>query len=154
MAEIFLTPEGFKELKQKLEDLKVNRRKEVSEKIQTAREFGDISENAEYDAAKDEQARVEGEINEIEAKLAVAKIIESKDTNMVNIGCTVKLLEMDTGVTGEYKLVGTTESDPSQKKISNEGPVGKAIIGHKKGDVVDVKTPKHTIIKMKIIDIK
>lgn len=154
--EIFLTAEGYKELEQKLEDLKINRRREVAEKIKTAREFGDISENAEYDAAKDEQSMLEGEINDIETKLNAAKIIDNKkiDTSVVSIGCTVKLLELDRNVTTEYKLVGTTESDPSQQRISNESPVGKAIIGHRKNDVVDVKTPKHTIIKMKIIDIK
>ena len=153
--EIILTPEGHKELESKLENLKINRRKEVAEKIKTAREFGDISENAEYDAAKDEQSMIEGEIIDIENKLRTAKIIDSKkiDTSCVSVGCTVKLLDVELNTTAEYKLVGTTESDPSQKKISNESPVGKAILGRRKNDVVEVIAPAG-VIKMKIMDIK
>ena len=153
--EIILTPEGFRELEQKLEDLKINKRKEMAEKIKTAREFGDISENAEYDAAKDEQSMIEGEINDIENKLRTAKIIDNKkiDTSVVSIGCTVKLKDIELDAVSEYKLVGTTESDPAQKKISNESPVGKAILGRKKNETVEVFAPAG-VIKMKIMDIK
>jgi transcription elongation factor GreA len=153
--EVILTPEGFKLLEEKLEILKVHKRKEMAEKIKIAREFGDISENAEYDAAKEEQAMVEGEIIDIENKLRTAKIIDSRriDTSIVSLGCTIKLFDIEFNETSEYKLVGTTESDPLAKRISNESPVGKAILGKKKGDTVEVAAPAG-IVKMKILDIR
>jgi len=151
----FLTPQGYKELEAKLDELKVIKRREVAEKIKIAREFGDISENAEYDAAKEEQAMIEGEILEIENKLRTATVIDedSIDTSTVSVGCTVKILDVDFKDTLEYKIVGTTEADPSNNRISNESPVGKALLGKKKGSTVDVDTPSGAV-KLKIVDIK
>lgn len=153
--DVFLTPAGLKELETKLEELKIIKRREVAEKIKIAREFGDISENAEYDAAKEEQAMIEGEILEIENKLRTAVVIDegSIDTSTVNVGCTVKILDIEYKENMIYKIVGTTESDPANNRISNESPVGKAILGKKKGETVNVETPGG-IVKLKIVDIK
>jgi len=152
---VFLTPKGYKELEAKLDELKVVKRREVAEKIKIAREFGDISENAEYDAAKEEQAMIEGEILEIENKLRTAEIIDedSIDTSVVSVGCTVKISDVELKENYEYKIVGTTEADASNNRISNESPVGKALLGKKKGVTVDVITPGG-IVKFKILDIK
>ncbi|MCL1901786.1 MAG: transcription elongation factor GreA [Firmicutes bacterium] len=152
---VFLTPQGYKELEAKLDELKVIKRREVAEKIKIAREFGDISENAEYDAAKEEQAMIEGEILEIENKLRTATLIDENriDTSVVSVGCTVKISDVDLKENYEYKIVGTTEADVSNNRISNESPVGKALLGKKKGVTVDVNTPGG-LIKLKIMDIK
>lgn len=152
MADVYLTMKGYRELEDKLNHLKSIRRQEISEKIKIAREFGDISENSEYDAAKDEQASVEGEIIEIENKLRTAKIIEDvTDVSVVTIGCRVKLRDIDNPGRPEieYAIVGTTESNPFENRISNESPVGKAVLGKKTGDVVVVNAPKAKI-NMKI----
>lgn len=116
--EVFLTPEGYKELEERLEMLKVVKRREVAEKIKVAREFGDITENAEYDSAKDEQAMIEGEIFVIEQKLRTAKIIkeEELDKSAVSVGCTVTLLDYEENENITYKIVGTTEADPKKTK--------------------------------------
>ena len=153
--DVFLTPAGLKELEEKLEELKIVKRREVAEKIKIAREFGDISENAEYDAAKEEQAMVEGEILEIESKLRTVVVIDEDkvDTSTVNVGCTVKILDVEAKENFTYKIVGTTESDPSNNRISNESPVGKALLGRKKGETVDVETPGG-LVKLKIAEIK
>ncbi len=153
--DIFLTPAGYKELEEKLEFLKVVKRREVAEKIKTAREFGDISENAEYDAAKEEQALVEGEILEIENKLRVGTVIKEEDIDIsvVSVGCTVKLHDYDFEEDVTYKIVGTTEADPEKNKLSNESPIGKALLGKKKGEQVSVETPGG-IIKLKILKIQ
>ena len=136
-----LTAEGLKVLEDELEDLKVNRRKEVSQKIKEAREQGDLSENAEYDAAKDEQRDIEARIEEIEKILKNAEVVsEEHDTKNINIGWTVKLLDVEFDEEVEYKIVGSTEANSLKGKISNESPVGKAIIGHKAGDSVMVET--------------
>lgn len=154
MADVYLTAQGKKELEERLEYLVTVRRGEVSEKIRVARGFGDISENAEYDAAKDEQAAVEGEIFEIETKLRTAKIIESSgNSNIVTIGCTVSLEWVGKERKESFQIVGTTESDYSKNKISNESPIGKAVLNKKVGDIVEVVAPKSTY-KVKITGIK
>lgn len=156
--EVFLTKEGYKQLQEKLDFLKSTRREEVSKKIGIAREFGDLSENSEYDAAKEEQANLEAEISEIENTLRNAKIINHKqlDTGSVNVGCTVKLLDLDFDEEVVYKLVGATESDPTNGVISNESPVGKALIGKKVGEQVNVILPQNnnSTIRMKVLEIK
>ena len=156
--EVILTEEGYKELDQRLEYLKVTKRAEITERIKVAREFGDLSENAEYDAAKNEQAMIEGEILEIEEKLKNAKVIRDSDkkTGVVSLGSTVSLYDEEFDEQVEYQIVGTTEADPKAKpvaRISNESPVGKAVLGKKKGDAVLVDAPD-CIIKMKILGIK
>ena len=153
--DIYLTPEAYKELEAKLEHLKVVKRREVAEKIKIAREFGDISENAEYDAAKEEQAMIEGEIMEIENKLRTGTIINEDqiDTSVVSVGCTVKIHDYEFNEDMVYKIVGTTEADPSQNRLSNESPIGKALLGKKKNTVINVETPGG-IVKYKILDIK
>ena len=138
-----LTAEGLSILETELEDLKVNRRKEVSQKIKEAREQGDLSENAEYDAAKDEQRDIEARIEEIEKILKNAEVIteeEGHDGKSINLGWTVKLLDVEFDEEIEYKIVGSTEANSLKGKISNESPVGKAIIGHKAGQTVTVET--------------
>ena len=136
-----LTAEGLKVLEDELEDLKVNKRKEVSQKIKEAREQGDLSENAEYDAAKDEQRDIEARIEEIEKILKNAEVItDEHDTKNINIGWTVTLLDVEFDEEVEYRIVGSTEANSLKGKISNESPVGKAILGHKKGDTVTVET--------------
>ncbi len=158
MAEIVvLTKEGYEELDKRLEYLKVTKRAEITERIKTAREFGDLSENAEYDAAKNEQAMIEGEILEIEEKLKKAKIItaEDKKEGVVSLGCTVNLYDKEFDENVKYQIVGTTEADPKAKpvaRISNESPIGKAVLGKKKDDVVFVDAPDG-IIEMKILEI-
>ena len=155
MEKTFLTPEGKKQLEDRLVELKTVRRPEVTKKIGIAREFGDLSENAEYDAAKDEQGQIEAEIAEIEAKLRNCEIINKKDisTSSVSVGCTVRLYDEAFDEEVEYQIIGSTESDPLKGLISNESPVGKALLGKKKGDVVAVATPGGEI-EYKILSIK
>lgn len=154
MTEVFLTAEGKRQLEEKLEDLKVNGRADVAEKIRIAREFGDLSENAEYDIAKEEQAKIEAEIAEIEASLRVVKIIDEKvKTDKVDIGAKVKILDMSTGEEHEYKIVGTHESNPMENRISNESPVGKALLGKKKGEEALVKNHKGKEFRVKVLKI-
>ena len=136
-----LTEEGLAKLKDELQDLKVNRRKEVAAKIKEAREQGDLSENAEYDAAKDEQRDIEIRIEEIEKILKNAEVVSSKDVdaNAINIGSTVRIKDLSSGEEMQYKIVGSTEADILGGKISNESPVGVALIGAKAGQTVDVE---------------
>lgn len=139
---VILTEEGKQELEKKLEFLKMVKRPEITERIKIAREFGDLSENAEYDAAKNEQALIEGEIAEIEAKLKVAEIITvsaKKDT--VSVGAKVLFVDLRNAIRYEFEIVGTTEADFKAKRISNESPIGKALLGRKTGDVVTVEAP-------------
>jgi transcription elongation factor GreA len=138
-----MTYEGVKALEDELEDLKVNRRKEVAQKIKEAREQGDLSENAEYDAAKEEQREIEARIEEIEKILKNAEVVveEEIDLDKINVGCKVKLLDIEFSEEIEYKIVGSTEANSLEGKISNESPVGSALIGHKIGDAIDVETP-------------
>ena len=140
--EVILTKEGKKELEKRLEYLKITKRAEITERIKTAREFGDLSENAEYDAAKNEQAMVEGEILEIETKLKYAVIIEDTGAKkgVVSLGSKVEFVDED-GEKYCYEIVGTTESDVEQGRISNESPIGNALLGGKAGDVVVVDAP-------------
>ena len=149
-----ITAEGKKKLEERLNYLKNVARREVAERIKEAREFGDISENAEYDAAKEEQALIEGEIFEIENKLRTAIVIEEgqHDVDVVSVGSTVKILDLDLNEKFTYKIVGAAESDPDQNKLSKESPIGKALLGHKQNDVVEVTVPSGKI-KFKILKI-
>lgn len=153
--EVILTQEGLKKLEEELENLKSVKRREVAERIKIAIGYGDISENSEYEDAKNEQAFIEGRIITLEKMLRNARIINNDevDTNTVSIGSIVTLKDIEYNDTFEYSIVGTAESDPSQNKISNESPVGKSILGKKKGAVVDVNVPAG-IIQYQIIDIK
>ena len=136
-----LTYAGLKALEEELENLKVVRRKEVAVKIKEAREQGDLSENAEYDAAKDEQRDIEARIEEIEKILKNAEVVSSKDVdaNAINIGSTVRIKDLSSGEEMQYKIVGSTEANSLAGKISNESPLGKALIGKKVGDKVEVE---------------
>ncbi len=150
-----LTYEGLKAYEDELEDLKVRRRKEVAQKIKEARELGDLSENAEYDAAKDEQRDIEARIEELEKIVKNAEVVveEDVDSKKVNIGCVVKLLDVEFDEEIEYKIVGSSEADSLAGKISNESPVGKALIGAKKGSTVKVETDMG-VIKYKVLGIE
>lgn len=143
MAEIYITKEGKKEKEERLEYLKNVRRPEVLEKLKVAREYGDLSENSEYDAARNEQGRVESEIQMIEETLRQAIIVDSNKTNkdVVHVGSTVRVLDLEFNEEMVYKIVGTIESDPDRGCISNESPIGKALMGKKKGETVEIKTP-------------
>ncbi|MCR4946273.1 MAG: transcription elongation factor GreA [Lachnospiraceae bacterium] len=137
-----LTEEGLKKLEDELEDLKVNKRKEISEKIKEAREQGDLSENAEYDAAKDEQRDIEARIEHLEKLLKNAEVVSNDEVEKgkVSIGSTIRILDMEFDEELEYKIVGSTEANSLNGKISNESPVGRAMIGAKEGDIVTVET--------------
>lgn len=153
--EVILTQDGLKKLEDELENLKSVKRREVAERIKVAIGYGDISENSEYEDAKNEQAFIEGRIITLEKMLRNARIINSDEinTDAVSIGATVIVEDLELGDTTEYTIVGTAESDPSQNKISNESPVGKAILGKQKGTVVDVNVPSG-VIQYKIVEIK
>ena len=154
MEKIFLTQKGYDELQERLDYLTGQGRQEMSEKIKLAREYGDRSENAEYDAAKNEQAFMEQEIKEIAEKLRNAEIIDESnlDSKTVSIGSIVKLQDMELDEKVEIKIVGSSEADIMNNKISNESPIGQSLIGKKKGAVVDVNTPSG-VLKYKIISI-
>ncbi len=139
--EVMLTKEGKEELEKRLEHLKLVKRAEITERIKTAREFGDLSENAEYDAAKNEQAMIEGEILEIETKLKYAVIIKESKKGVVSLGSKVDFIDEEIGELMTYEIVGTTEADVEQGRISNESPIGNALLGKKAGDVVKVQVP-------------
>jgi transcription elongation factor GreA len=153
--EVILTSEGYEKLKQKIAYLSTEKRREVADRIRVAREFGDIAENAEYDDAKNEQARLEADIAKFEEQLVAARVIQKKEitADVVSIGSTVRLKDMDANETVEYYIVGSAEANPMEQKLSNESPVGKAILGRKKGDVVQVEAPRGSL-KFKILDIK
>jgi transcription elongation factor GreA len=152
--EIILTPEGLSNLEQELEVLKTVKRREVAERIKQAIEFGDISENSEYEDAKNEQAFIEGRISTLEKMLRNVRVIEHAEngSNTVRLGARIKLKDLESNEIVEYTLVGSVEADPTKNKISNESPVGKAIINKKKGAVVEVSVPAGTS-KYKILDI-
>ncbi len=135
-----LTRDGLNKYEAELHDLKVNRRKEIAAKIKEAREQGDLSENAEYDAAKDEQREIEERIVQLEALLKNAEVVDDSEEGTINIGCTVKLLDVEFDEEVEYLIVGSSEANSLQNKISNESPVGMALLHHRVGDVVDVET--------------
>lgn len=153
--EVILTLEGLKKLEQELEQLKSVKRREVAERIKQAIEFGDISENSEYEDAKNEQAFIEGRILTLEKMLRNARLIDEGEihTDVVSIGSTVLIKDMEVGDEINYTIVGSAEADPSANKISNESPVGKAILGKKKGSIVEVSVPAGKL-KYKIIKIK
>lgn len=150
-----LTYAGLKALEDELENLKVVKRREIAQKIKEAREQGDLSENAEYDAAKDEQRDIELRIEELEKLLKNAEVVveEEIDVNKINIGCKVKLLDVEYDEEMEFYIVGSTEANSLQNKISNEAPVGRALIGKSVGDVVDVET-QAGIIQYKVLEIQ
>ena len=150
-----LTSEGLKKLEDELDDLIVVKRKEVAQKIKEAREQGDLSENAEYDAAKDEQRDIEARIEEIEKILKNAEIVDEDEVDLetINIGCQVKILDLEFDEELTYKIVGSTEANSLKGKISNESPVGKALIGKKVGDLVSVET-QVGVVQYKVLDIQ
>jgi transcription elongation factor GreA len=156
LKDIILTKEGYQKLKREIEDLSTRRRREIADRIKVAREFGDIAENAEYDAAKNEQAMVEARIAKLEERLASARVIEKRDISkdVVSVGSTVRLRDVDAKQTVEYRIVGSAEANPAELKLSNESPVGKAILGHKKGETIEVTTPRGAKLKYKILEIK
>lgn len=139
--DILLTSEGFLELEEELNELKNVRRPRVIEAIKDARAQGDLSENADYDAARTEQAEVEGRIKELEFMLANATIIEKKDSHLIDVGSTVTISYVDDDEEEVYHIVGRMEADPFDNKISNESPIGKAILGKKEGDMVEIASP-------------
>jgi transcription elongation factor GreA len=155
VKEVILTPEGFKKLKEEIEYLSSAKRRQVADRIRIAREFGDIAENAEYDDAKNEQALLEHRIAVLEERMRAARVIEKKEISkdVVSIGSHVKLRDMDAKQTIEYHIVGSAEANPAEYKLSNESPVGRAIIGKKKGEVVEVSAPRGSL-KFKIMEIK
>ncbi len=153
--QIILTAEGLKKIEQKLDHLKSVRRRDVAERIKQAIEFGDISENSEYEDAKNEQAFIEGEIITLEKMLRNAKLIDEDEisADVVTIGSTVVLKDLEFGDELEYTIVGSAEADPTESRISNESPVGEAILGRKVGSVVEVNVPAGSL-KYEIVDIK
>jgi transcription elongation factor GreA len=155
VKEVILTADGYKKLQQEIDVLRNDKRREVAERIRVAREFGDIAENAEYDDAKNEQAMLEHKIAQLEERLLSARVITKKEISKdaVSVGSHVRLRDMQANKTFEYHIVGSVEANPAENKLSNESPVGKAIIGHKKGDVVEVSAPRGSL-KFKILEIK
>jgi len=155
VKDVLLTPEGFEKLKEEIAYLTTDKRREVAERIKHAREFGDISENSEYDDAKNEQAMVEQKIHQLEERLTRARLIEKEDVpkGVVAVGTKVRLRDLDAKKTVEYEIVGSAEANPAENKLSNESPVGKAIIGRKKGETVEVTAPRGSL-KYKIMDVK
>ena len=154
MADLFITEEGKAEKEERLRYLKNVKRPEVLDKLKVARDFGDLSENSEYDAAKKEQAFVETEIAQIEETLRKAKIISAKEVknDEVSVGNSVVVFDMDFEEEDTYKIVGVIESDPNKNFVSNESPIGKALLGKKVGDIADIETPEG-IIQMKVLKI-
>ena len=154
--EVILTPQGLEELKAKIEHLSNERRLEVAERIKEARSFGDISENSEYDDAKNEQAMLEKQIADLEEKLRSATVIDERavSNEAVQVGVTVHVKDQKTDKSVKYKIVGSAEANPSDNKLSNESPVGKALIGHKRGDIVSVPVPRGPARKFKITKIE
>jgi transcription elongation factor GreA len=154
--EIVLTPEGLEELKAKIQHLQTARRREVAERIKEAREFGDIAENSEYDDAKNEQAMLEKQIADLEDKLRSATVIDEKEitTDAVSVGTIVHVKDQKTDKSVKYRIVGSAEANPAENKLSNESPVGKALIGHKRGQIVSVPVPRGPARKLKITKIE
>ena len=149
-----LTREGLQKYEEELHDLKVNKRNEIAEKLKEARAQGDLSENAEYDAAKEEQREIEARIEEIEKILKNAEVVDSEDTkdNSISLGCTVTIYDEEFKEEVEYKIVGSTEANIAANKISNESPIGKALIGKKKGQKITVDSPSGEL-KFKILKV-
>ena len=154
MGKTYVSAEGLRQMEEKLKYMTTVRRAEVAEHLNIARGFGDLSENAEYDEAKDEQAKLEADIIELEAALRNVIVIDGEiSTDSVNVGTTVRVLYLDDGEEEEFVIVGARESDPMNNKISNESPVGTALLGHKSGEVVSVEAPDGAY-DLKILEIR
>ena len=153
--DVILTPEGLDKIKAEIEYLSTERRAEVAARIKEAREFGDISENSEYDDAKNEQAMLEAKIAQLEDRVRSATVIDSSDlsTDVVRVGSVVHVKDEKTGKSVKYTIVGSAEASPTENKLSNESPVGKALLGHKRNDVVSVQVPRGPARKLKITKI-
>ena len=151
-----ITPEGLEKLKEEIEYLSTVKRREVAERIKEAREFGDIAENAEYDDAKNEQALLEQRIAQLEERQRRATVIDEKDvdTHEVGFGSIVHVKDQKSGNSQKFQIVGSTEADPAEHKLSNESPIGKALLGHKRNDIVTVETPRGPKKKLKITKIE
>jgi transcription elongation factor GreA len=151
-----ITPEGLEKLKEEIENLSTERRREVAARIKEAREFGDITENAEYDDAKNEQALLEARIAQLEERLRRATVIDEKEvgTDEVTVGSVVHVKDQKSGDSQKFQIVGSTEADPLEQKLSNESPIGKALIGRKRNDVVTVEVPRGPRKKLKITKIE
>ena len=152
--EIIMTQEGFDGLKKELNELSTVKRADISEKIRVARGFGDLSENSEYDEAKNEQAIIEARISQLEAQLAHVKIVDQAtlDTDVVSVGCKVEVFDMDFEETMHYRLISSVESSQSDETITDESPMGEALLGHRVGDEVEVKAPSGSFM-VKILSI-
>jgi transcription elongation factor GreA len=154
--DVILTPEGLEKLKTELDTLSTERRREVAERIKEAREFGDISENSEYDDAKNEQAMLEARIASVQEKIRMATVIEADDlsTEVVTVGSVVHVKDEDTGKLVQYTIVGSAEAKPAENRLSNESPVGRALLGRKREDLVSVQVPKGPARKLTITKIE
>jgi transcription elongation factor GreA len=154
--ESLITPEGLEKLKEELEYLQTAKRREVAERIKEAREFGDISENSEYDDAKNEQAMLEQRIAQMEERVRRATVIDSTDldTGTVSVGVRVHVKDQKSGDSRKFQIVGSAEANPAEEKLSHESPIGRALIGHKRGDVVEVEVPRGPKRKFKITKIE
>ena len=155
MRETLITPEGLEKLREELDFLQTEKRREVADRIKAAREFGDIAENSEYDDAKNEQAMLEARIASLEEKLRSASVIDAKDLSkdVVRVGSVVNVKDEGSGKSLQYTIVGSTEANPGENKLSNESPVGKALLGNKRNDIVDVSLPNGKARKLKITKI-
>jgi transcription elongation factor GreA len=153
--ELLITPEGLQKLKEELEVLQTDRRREVAERIKEAREFGDIAENSEYDDAKNEQAMLEQKIAQLEERVRRATVIDSKriDTTAVSVGAQVHVKDEKTGSSKKFQIVGSAESDLSAGRLSHESPIGRALLGHKRNEIVEVEVPRGPKRKLKITKI-
>ena len=156
MRETLITEDGLAKLKEELAHLETDKRREVADRIKAAREFGDISENAEYDDAKNEQAMLEQRILQLTDRLRRSRVIDEKDipTDEVAVGATVHVKDQKSGKSQKFHLVGAAEADPSEHKLSNESPIGKALIGAKRNEIVTVETPRGPKKKLKVTKIE
>jgi transcription elongation factor GreA len=156
LRETLITPEGLEKLKGELETLQTDRRREVADRIKEAREFGDIAENAEYDDAKNEQAMLEQRITQLQDRLRRSVVIDEKgvDTEQVAVGAVIHVKDQKSGKSQKFKLVGAAEANPAEHKLSNESPIGKALLGAKKNEVVTVETPRGPKKKLKVTKIE
>ena len=154
--DVILTPDGLVKLKSELEELQGPKRREVAERIKEAREFGDIMENAEYDDAKNEQALLEQRIAQLEERVRRATVVDEKhvNTDVVSVGVRVHVKDQKSGDSKKFQIVGSAEADPTEDKLSNESPIGSALMGHKRGDVVTVDVPRGPKRKLKITKIE
>jgi transcription elongation factor GreA len=154
--DVILTPDGLEKLKEELQYLSTDKRREVAERIKEAREFGDISENSEYDDAKNEQAMLEARIAQLQERLRMATVVDPSDlsSDVVQVGSVVHVKDESTGKSQKYTIVGSAEANPSQLKLSNESPVGRALLGHKRNDVVSVQVPRGPARQLKITKIE